>query len=50
MQKWEYKIIEPKGGSQELNELGKQGWELAVAVRDDDSNETRFIFKRPVQG
>jgi hypothetical protein len=54
MTKWEYKVhaLSPataKDSEAELNELGKQGWELAAADRPSDGITYRIlIFKRPV--
>jgi hypothetical protein len=51
---WEYKFIEAKGGygwqqklEQELNELGKQGWELILAL-SKEGVIYNMIFKRPI--
>ncbi len=45
MQKWEYTSMDIKT-IQQANNLGAQGWELVTIVRDDDSNTSRWIFKR----
>jgi hypothetical protein len=53
-QGWEYNIVEMPGLSsnilKELDELGKDGWELVVA-RSGVSRQERehWIFKRPLQ-
>lgn len=46
---WEYKIVRERniGLEEELNDLGREGWEMISAVRD--SNDwIRFVFKREV--
>lgn len=46
---WEYKIVRERniGLEKELNDLGREGWEMISAVRD--SNDwIRFVFKREV--
>lgn len=52
---WEYKNITYKGSSvvkeeteKELNQLGKEGWELAGTFSNDIGRGT-MIFKRPKQ-
>ncbi len=32
-----------------LNELGRQGWELVSAVHTQYGDVTRYVFKRPKQ-
>jgi hypothetical protein len=49
-QRWEYKVVtvgerERPLSDQELNTLGKDGWELAGVV--NAGSEVRFYFKRP---
>ena len=52
MTKWEYTIesIPDMEFSTKINELGKQGWELAFARRalSDGSGIYEIIFKRPI--
>ncbi|MDT4968388.1 MAG: hypothetical protein QOJ64_3125 [Acidobacteriota bacterium] len=46
MQRWQYYQVRDSSLTQEqLNELGKEGWELVCAM--DASNLVTFIFKRP---
>ena len=47
MKKWEYLVIVIKDIAK-LNELGQKGWELIIAVRDEDHNITSLVFKRPI--
>lgn len=47
MQKWEYKVVNLQTIDQ-LNEFGREGWELVAVVRDDDTNETAWVFKRAI--
>jgi hypothetical protein len=47
-QQWEYKSVTKVGGElKELNELGRQGWEL-VAVAGAPPHTMRAILKRPL--
>ena len=49
MQKWEYKIVEKTISESQLNELGKDGWELvAVAIKATWIGHF-FYFKRPIE-
>ena len=44
MQKWEYKMVKNIMMTEdELNRLGREGWELVTYNYDDN----RYIFKRP---
>lgn len=47
-QRWEYKIVMAHFSNTELelNELGKEGWELAACTVDYDGDQIH-IFKRP---
>jgi hypothetical protein len=47
MKKWEYIAIVIKDIAK-LNELGQKGWELILAVRDEDRNTVSLVFKRPL--
>jgi hypothetical protein len=47
MQKWEYRRV-PSPDENEMDELGKKGWEL-VAVTTDEAGATVYAyFKRPL--
>ena len=57
IQKWEYKTLEPAKGltkretvdpTDELNELGAEGWELTESVSYDKGGTKFLILKRPV--
>ena len=45
-QQWEYKKLMDKN-QDELNELGRQGWELASTTLNSNDNSEIMIFKRP---
>ena len=47
MQKWEYHTVK-QPDFQKINELGSQGWELIIVIRDDQSNTSVWVFKRPL--
>jgi hypothetical protein len=47
MRKWEYHVVVIKDFA-ELNQLGQKGWELVLASRDEDTNVTALVFKRPI--
>ncbi|WPJ96050.1 biopolymer transporter ExbD [Coraliomargarita algicola] len=52
-QKWEYKIIHRLGNSKQtpegnLNELGRNGWELVLIKQTTEEHLPTYIFKRPV--
>ncbi|RRJ31388.1 DUF4177 domain-containing protein [Halocatena pleomorpha] len=56
MQQWEYKICKLSGRAmstielpteEELNELGKDGWELATSMTDKTDFDNTLIYKRP---
>lgn len=44
---WEYKVLDWWQNEKDLNEMGKQGWELA-AVRTRLDGHAIFYFKRPI--
>ena len=46
MKKWEYMSANVTSIAQ-ANKLGAEGWELVAIVRDDDTNTSRWILKRP---
>ena len=52
MQQWEYNIVEKELNPCQLNELGKEGWELVgfyqMAESSVDGTHV-FVFKRPVE-
>ena len=48
MQKWEYKMIEKSITESQLNELGKDGWELISVVLKATWIGHLFFFKRLV--
>lgn len=48
MQQWEYKVIQSRGGSSDLNEVGKDGWELVFVVDNGNSLMPICYFKRPL--
>lgn len=54
MQKWEYKVVEADrtgiGSEEQLNSLGKEGWELVsvTAVMMGPFVSKVFYLKRPV--
>jgi uncharacterized protein DUF4177 len=51
--KWEYKVVSYNGSpdskmERELNQLGKQGWELAsVIAHGEESSCFTLVLKRP---
>ena len=47
MQKWEYRIHIETLSTDELNELGRQGWELVAAIKLN--TEVHYYFKRPLE-
>lgn len=56
-QKWEYTALEPPKGltkreavdpTDELNELGAEGWELTGSLTYDKGGTNLLILKRPV--
>jgi hypothetical protein len=47
VQKWEYKVVGHTLAEEELNRLGREGWELVVVAGAGSVNCTMF-FKRPV--
>jgi hypothetical protein len=47
MKKWEYMVVLIRDLAK-LNELGQKGWELVIAVRDEDHNTVSLVFKRPL--
>jgi len=48
MQKWEYKIVDAETSEEQLNKLGRDGWELAgVIAYSSDGCSTSLVFKRP---
>lgn len=55
MKKWEYKVVETSAslaGFEEVNKLGKEGWELVAAVPKTElgiTDSVRFIFKRKLR-
>jgi hypothetical protein len=55
--RWEYRTLEPPKGStmretvdptDELNELGAEGWELAETITYDGGGTKLLLFKRPM--
>ncbi|AUV83827.1 hypothetical protein C2R22_00395 [Salinigranum rubrum] len=55
--KWEYKTLEPPKGltkretidpTEELNELGAEGWELTATLDYDRGGTKLLLLKRPV--
>jgi hypothetical protein len=55
---WEYRTIRPPRGStkkesidpvNELNDLGKEGWELAETIEYVGGGTKYLVFKRPTQ-
>jgi hypothetical protein len=55
--KWEYKTLEPPKGltkretidpSEQLNELGEEGWELTATIDYDKGGTKLLLLKRPV--
>ncbi|WP_135304174.1 DUF4177 domain-containing protein [Haloarcula amylovorans] len=55
--KWEYKTFEPPKGltkretvdpTDELNELGTEGWELVESISYDGGGTKLLVFKRRV--
>lgn len=46
--KWEYKAIEGTITIAELNEIGKEGWEL-IQVTGSLLTKVHMIFKRPLK-
>lgn len=57
MKKWEYKHVNAKMSETELNQLGRQGWELVshtgIATSDFLGGAGQFkqyyVFKRPIE-
>jgi hypothetical protein len=60
MQKWEYRVVLAKSGmlktgtnlTEQLNELGNEGWELIAVLNAGHSlgtNVNYFLLKRPKQ-
>jgi len=55
MKKWEYKVLETSPSLmrfEELNKLGKEGWELVAAIPKTElgiTDSVWFIFKRESQ-
>ena len=55
MKKWEYMILKLNpslGGVEEVNELGKDGWELAAAIPITElgiTNMIYFVLKREMR-
>lgn len=56
-QRWTYKIIKiklgflgfnPKAAEDEINRLGKEGWELVGAFQAYGQNGPTLFFKRPI--
>ena len=41
MQKWEYKVLRGYSSESELNELGKQGWNLVAVVAGGHADVNR---------
>jgi hypothetical protein len=53
MQKWEYWVIKKKGvpfGTSEMNEIGKDGWELVTIIEHptDKTVGLLYYFKRAI--
>ncbi|MEA2640916.1 MAG: hypothetical protein QOF51_2310 [Chloroflexota bacterium] len=48
MPQWEYQVLDAALDTAWLNELGRNGWELAGMERPAGRNY-RLVFKRPVQ-
>lgn len=46
---WTYHVLRVEGpiDASHLNTLGKQAWELVVAVPDPGTGATSLVFKRP---
>ena len=49
MEQWEYKIIDKSISESQLNELGKDGWELVSVVLKATWIGHLFFFRRRVQ-
>jgi hypothetical protein len=49
MQKWEYKMIEGWLTNDQLEALGKQGWELVSTAVGVGNSNMAFYFKRPAR-
>jgi len=49
MKKWEYLSPNTKGTTVNLNELGKDGWELVTVTAERDGYHTCY-FKREIPG
>ena len=53
LQKWEYAFYFNDGGTdpiEELNERGKEGWELVTVTPGTDDKYETYYFKRPKVG
>ena len=48
MKKWEYQTVIGALSTNDLNNLGKNGWELCAGV-SGVLYKTKFIFKRPLE-
>jgi hypothetical protein len=55
-QQWEYKVVDlstsflgksVKNPEEELNELGREGWELVEDLSEASGNTQSLVFKRP---
>ena len=55
--KWEYKALEPPKGltnretinpTEQLNELGEEGWELTATIDYDKGGTKLLLLKRPM--
>lgn len=49
MQRWEYKVVAANLSSEDINELGNNGWEMCGVCKPSPTFITEFYFKRPRQ-
>ncbi|MFN2578418.1 MAG: hypothetical protein ABR607_12090 [Pyrinomonadaceae bacterium] len=49
MQQWEYKLVEGLQTNDQLNALGREGWELVATEVGVGNHNMAFYFKRPVR-
>lgn len=49
MQQWEYKVVNSgPSGQGDLNDFGREGWELVAVVQAETIHHHRLVFKRAV--